>query len=84
MKFSATRSGSHIEAECIAKFPRGLLAQQKRLNRGRELSEKDPRQAAQLYAAYLKDFDDNVSWASIAARDRFEIVTSHPELFDSA
>lgn len=73
-----------IEAECIAKFPRGLLAQQKRLDRARELSEKDPRQAAQIYATYLKDFDDNVSWASLAARGRFDIITSHPELFDSA
>jgi peroxiredoxin len=75
---------TEIEAECIAKFPRGLLAQEKRLNKARELSEKDPRQAAQIYATYLKEFDDNVSWASLAARDRFDIVTSHPELFNSA
>ena len=75
---------TEIEAERITKFPRGLLAQDKELKRARELSEKDPREAAQIYATYLKDFDDNVSWASIAARDRFDIIASHPELFDSA
>ena len=40
--------------------------------------------SAQLYATYLEEFDDNVSWASSAANARFEILTGQPELFESA
>ena len=71
-----------IEAECIAKFPRGLLAQLKRLDAAREAAEKDPAKAAELYAAYLKEFDDNASWTATAARDRFRLMTTRPDLFD--
>lgn len=69
-----------IEAECIAKFPRGNLAQQKRLEAARDA--KDPAKAAELYAAYMKEFDENTSWTSLAARDRFTIITEHPDRFD--
>lgn len=73
-----------IEAECLAKFPRGTLAQSRRLNAARESKQADPVKSAALYAAYLKDFDDNISWTALAARDRFKLIASRPELFDSS
>ncbi len=80
---SNTQRIAAIEAECLAKFPRGTLAQSRRLSAARESKQTDPVKSAALYTAYLKDFDDNISWTSLAARDRFRLIASHPELFDS-
>jgi hypothetical protein len=61
---------AEIDAECMKKFPRGRLAQFKRLEAARALQKDDPVQAAALYAAYLKDFDENISWTQPAAVNR--------------
>jgi peroxiredoxin len=75
---------AEVETECIAKFPRGQFAQFKRLDAARAATPQDPVAAAKLYTAYLKEFDDNVSWTQSAARDRFELMVRNATLFDSA
>ena len=73
-------SASQLSDEAVRRFPRGLIAQQAKLEEASE--EKDPLKAAGLYQAYLEDFDENVSWTQLAARDRFGVMAKHPELFD--
>ncbi len=70
-----------LKKEAIAKFPRGSYAQLARLAAARE--EKDPAKSAALYQAYLDEFNDNVSWTQLAARDKFAVMTGHPEMFDA-
>ncbi len=68
-----------LRVEVIERFPRGLFAQQKILRAAR--SEEDPVRAAAMLASYLEAFPDNVSWAQLAARDRFELMGDHPDRF---
>lgn len=73
-------SASPLRKEAIQRFPRGLIAQKAKLDEAGQ--EKDPLRAAELYQTYLANFDENVSWTQLAARDRFGVMAKHPELFD--
>jgi peroxiredoxin len=76
------RRVAEVDAECINKFPRGLLAQSKRLDAAKASQQDDPIKSAALYAAYMKEFEENVSWVQLAAANRFRIVRDHPDQFD--
>jgi peroxiredoxin len=69
-----------LKKEVIAKFPRGSQAQSARLAEARE--EKDPAKSAALYQAYIDEFNDNVSWTQLAARDKFAVIARHPDRFE--
>ncbi|WP_031496939.1 TlpA family protein disulfide reductase [Bryobacter aggregatus] len=70
-----------FEDICVARFPAGRLAQQKRLQRAD--TEKDPLRAAKAYSDYLTAFGENVSWASLAANSRFRLLEQNPQLFST-
>ncbi len=71
-----------LQKECEQRYPRGLLAQQTILDSARK--ESSPARAAQIYAEYIQDFRENISWVDLASRDRFELMAAHPEIFDTA
>jgi peroxiredoxin len=68
------------KAEAMERFPRGMTAQLKMLHVARDT--EDPREAARLFAEYMEQFPENVSWSKSAAGDRFELIGRHPEHFD--
>lgn len=68
-----------FRAEAVERYPRGLTAQSARLAAARRA--EPPRVASALYAAYIEEFPENKSWVQLAARDRFEVVASHPDAF---
>jgi hypothetical protein len=71
-----------LQKECKQRYPRGLIAQQAVLDSARK--ESSPARAAQIYAEYIKEFSENISWVELATRDRFDLMASHPEIFDVA
>jgi peroxiredoxin len=71
---------SELQKECTQRHPRGLVAQQAVLDSARK--ESEPARAVQIYAKYIKDFPENISWVELATRDRFEVTAAHPEIFD--
>jgi len=70
-----------LKEEAIARFPRGLMGQSARLDAARE--EKDPAKSAAMFQTYIDEFNDNISWTQVAASDKFDVVSRHPELFDA-
>jgi hypothetical protein len=58
------------------------MAQQAVLDSPRK--ESSPARAAQIYAEYIEDFRENISWVDLASRDRFDLMAAHPEIFDAA
>jgi hypothetical protein len=71
-----------LQEECKQRYPRGLMAQQAVLDSARK--ESSPARAAQIYAEYIKDFRENISWVHLATRDRFDLMAAHPDVFDTA
>ena len=71
-----------LQEECKQRYPRGLMAQQAVLDSARK--ESSPAGAAQIYAEYIKDFRENISWVHLATRDRFDLMAAHPDIFDTA
>src|SRR5437660_3399021 len=55
-----------LQKECKQRHPRGLIAQQSVLDSAKK--ESDPARAAQVYAKYIKDFPENISWVELATR----------------
>jgi hypothetical protein len=56
-----------LQKECKQRYPRGLTAQQTDLDAARK--EPSPARAAQIYAEYIKDFPENISWIELATRE---------------
>src|SRR5437016_20192 len=73
---------SELQEECKQRYPRGLMAQQAVLDSAR--IESGPARAAEIYAEYIKEFPENISWVELATRDRFDLMAAHPEIFDAA
>ncbi len=66
--------------EAIERIPRGLMAQQAKLKEARE--EADVSKACGLFAQYMRDFPENVSWCQSAAYYIFERMFKNPTRFE--